>query len=295
MSQIIRHRPEQGDGIAPRLAGLRLWLGWFMNLRLAVWLVATFVVVSAGAAFAFDRLQPPAYGAQADIIFQPSGGVSDFRAQRDVGTQPLILRGPAVLGPVSASTGIPVDKLEKAVSVDLLSQSNIVRVTVADPDRATAELVARAITTEYLKRFSPSGSTSIDSAATQLKQEVNQLSSSVSGMLDRLDRLARERPAGQPPSPEERALQATSTATLQRITNLQSQLTALESRRFSDSDVSLLVPAHLLEGRLRPRAVQSLAVGVLVGLFAAAGVAVGALRPLGGLLKTEAIARDGHP
>jgi uncharacterized protein involved in exopolysaccharide biosynthesis len=295
MSQIVRRQPEQGDGIATNLAGLRLWLGWFLNLGLVVWLVGTFVIVSAGAAFAFDRLQQPVYGAQADVIFQPSGDVSDFRAQRDVGTQPLILRGLAVLGPVSASTGIPVDQLEKAVSVDLLAQSNIVRLTVADPNPAAAELVAKAITAEYLKRFSPSGSTSIDAAATRLKQEVNQLSSSVSGMLDRLDRLARARPAGQSPSPQERALQATSTATLQRITNLQNQLTALESRRSPDSNVSLLVPAHLLEGRLRPRAVQSLAVGVLVGLFAAAGAAVVALWPHRGLLKMKAMARDGQP
>jgi uncharacterized protein involved in exopolysaccharide biosynthesis len=276
MSQTV-HRPEQGDGIAPGLVRVRLRR--FLSFRLIVSLGVTFVVVSAVAALAFDRLQQPVYGAQADVVFQPSGELSDFRAQRDVGTQPLILRSLAVIGPVSQSTGIPVDKLEKALTVDLPSQSDIVRITVADPDRATAERVAKAVTDEYLSRFVTSDVTPVDPAATELKGEVKFLSGTVSGMLNRLDRLSRERSPGQPPGVEEQALQAASTVALQRLRNLQSQLAALESKRFVQPDVSLLVPPHPLEGRLKPRAVQSLAVGILVGLFAAAGVAMAALWP----------------
>jgi uncharacterized protein involved in exopolysaccharide biosynthesis len=94
-----------------------------------------------------------------------------------------------------------------------------------------------------------------------------------------LGRLSRERPPGQPPGIEEQALQAASTVALRRLGNLQNELAALESRRFVQPDVSLLVPPHPLEGRLKPRAVQSLAVGVLVGLFTVAGVAGAALWP----------------
>jgi len=270
-------RPEQGDGIAPGLVRVRLRR--FLSFRLIVSLGVTFVVVSAGATLAFDRLQQPVYGAQADVIFQPSGELSDFRAQRDVGTQPMILRSLAVMGPVSQSTGIPVDKLEKALTVDLPSQSDIVRITVADPDRATAERVAKAVTTQYLSRFVTSDLTPVSPAAVELKEEVKSLSGTVSGILDRLGRLSRERPPGQPPGIEEQALQAASTVTLRRLGNLQNELAALESKRFVQPDVSLLVPPHPLEGRLKPRAVQSLAVGVLVGLFTAAGVAGAALWP----------------
>jgi capsular polysaccharide biosynthesis protein len=270
-------RLEQGDGIAAGL--VRVQLRRFLSFRLVVTLVATFVVVSAVTALAFDRLQQPVYGAQADVIFQPSGDASDFRAQRDVGTQPLIVRGLAVMGPVSQSTGIPVDELDKMVSVDLLTQSNIVRITVADPDRATAERVAKAVTTQYLSHFATSDLTPGNPAATQLQKEVKFLSGTVSRLLDRLDRLSRGRPPGQRPGVEEQALQAASTVALQRLRNLQSELAALESRQFLEPDVSLLVAPHPLEGRLKPRPVQSLAVGMLVGLFAAAGVAVAALWP----------------
>ncbi len=272
-----RRRPEQGDGIAAGLVGLPLRR--FLSFRLVVTLGMTFVVVSAVAALAFNRLQQPVYGAQADIIFQPSGDATDFRAQRDVGTQPLIVRSLAVMGPVSRSTGIPVDELDKMVSVDLLTQSNIVRITVANPDRATAERVAKAVTTKYLSHFATSDLTPVNPATAQLEGEVRFLSGSVSKLLSRLDRLSRERPPGQGPGAEEQALQAASTVALQRLRNLQSELAALESKQFFEPDVSLLVAPHPLEGRLKPRPVQSLAVGVLVGLFAAAGVAVAALWP----------------
>jgi uncharacterized protein involved in exopolysaccharide biosynthesis len=276
MTQTV-HRPEQGDGIAPGLVRVRLRR--LLSFRLIVSLGLTFVVVSAGAAFAFHRLQQPVYGAQADVIFQPSGDLSDFRAQRDVGTQPLILRSLAVIGPVSQSTGIPVDKLEKALTVDLPSQSDIVRMTVADPDRATAERVANAVTDQYLSRFVTSDVTPVNPATVELKGEVKFLSDTVSRMLNRLDWLSRERSPGQPPSVEEQTLQSASTVSLQRLRNLQSELAALKSKRFVEPNVSLLVPPRPLEGRLKPRAVQSLAVGILVGLFAAASVAVAALWP----------------
>jgi capsular polysaccharide biosynthesis protein len=272
-----RRRPEQGNGIAAGLVGLQLRR--FLSFRLVVTLGITFVVVSAVTALAFNRLQQPVYGAQADIIFQPSGDASDFRAQRDVGTQPLIVRGLAVMGPVSQSTGIPVDELDKMVSVDLLTQSNIVRITVADPDRATAERVAKAVTTQYLGQFATSDLTPVNPATVQLEGEVKYLSGTVSGLLNRLDRLSRERSPGQRPGVEEQALQAASTVALQRMRNLQSELAALESKQFLEPDVSLLVAPHPLEGRLKPRPVQSLAVGMLIGLFAAAGVAVAALWP----------------
>jgi hypothetical protein len=275
-----RRRPEQGDGVPAGLVGLQLRR--FLSLRLVVTLGMTFVVVSAVAALAFDRLQKPVYGAQADVVFQPSGDLSDFRAQRDVGTQPLILRSLAVMGPVSRSTGIPVDKLDKMVSIDLPSQSNVVRITVADPNRATAERVAKAVTDEYLSRFVTSDLSPVDPAAVKLKDlkgEVKLLSGTVSQILNRLDRLSRERSPGQPPGIEEQALQAASTVALQRMGTLENELAALESKRFLEPNVSLLVAPHPLEGRLKPRAVQSLAVGMLVGLFATAGVAAAALWP----------------
>lgn len=290
MIRTVLRQPEQGDGIPNDLAGLRL--RWFLSPRLIVALAVTFVVVSAAAVLAFDRLQRPLYGAQAEVVFQPNGTISDFRAQRDVGTQALILRGPAVLGPVSGSTGIPVDKLQKAVSVDLLGQSNLMRITVADPNPATAERVASAVTAEYLQRFSAPGFTSVDPATARLEREVDLLSSTLSKMLDRLEQLARERPASQPPTLEERELRAATTTTLQRIGNLQNQLAAAESKGSLGADVSLLVSPHLLEGRLRPRPVQALAVGALVGLCAAIAVAVVGLWPL-----LRAVVRNGgaHP
>jgi hypothetical protein len=97
-------------------------------------------------------------------------------------------------------------------------------------------------------------------------------------MLDRLGRLARERRPDAPAAPEERELRGAITSTVHRMGVLQDELTTLDKRRFQQPDVSLLVPAHPLEEPLRPRLLQALAVGALVGLFLMAGIALALLR-----------------
>jgi hypothetical protein len=47
-------------------------------------------------------------------------------------------KGQAVLGPVAGATHIPVKKLQDMVSGEIVGQTNVLRITVANPDRGTA-------------------------------------------------------------------------------------------------------------------------------------------------------------
>jgi hypothetical protein len=98
-------------------------------------------------------------------------------------------------------------------------------------------------------------------------------------MLDRPERLARERRPDVPAAPEERELRGAITSALHRMGVLRGELTTLDKRRFQEPDVSLLVPAHPLEEPLRPRLLQAPVVDALVGLFLTAGIALALLRP----------------
>jgi hypothetical protein len=98
-------------------------------------------------------------------------------------------------------------------------------------------------------------------------------------MPDRLERLARERRPDAPAAPEEREFRGAITSTLHRMGVLRDEFTTLDKRRFQEPDVSLLVPAHPLEEPLRPRLLQALPVGALVGLFLMGGIALALLRP----------------
>jgi uncharacterized protein involved in exopolysaccharide biosynthesis len=263
---IIPPRPR--DGFAPERI-LRIQGRPLPGVRALALMAAVVVAVSVIAAVAFATLTPRVYGAQAEVIFQPSGDLSVFRAERDMATQQVVVQGQAVLGPVADATHIPVRKLQDMVSAEIVGQTNILQITVANPDRGTAVALAELITTQYLTRFTSASVTAVDPAAAQLDRQVQALSDTISKMLDRLERLARERRPNAPAI----------TSTLHRMGVLQDELTTLDKRRFQQPDVSLLVPAHPLDEPLRPRPLQALAVGALVGLFLTAGGALALLRP----------------
>jgi uncharacterized protein involved in exopolysaccharide biosynthesis len=242
-------------------------------------LAAAIVTVSVAAALAISLAMPTVYGAKADLLVRPGGDASGFGAERDLATQQTILQGSAVLGPVADAAGMPLERLEKMVSVENPAQTNILRLTVASRDRGTAQRLAELITEEYLRRTSAAGGGAVDPLAAQLERQADGLSRTLSQTLDRLEALTRQRRPGAAAASEEQRLRAAATSTLQRLGAVQDQLTALTARRLGQADVTVVVPAHLLERPLRPRRAQALAMGILLGLLVAAGVVLALRRP----------------
>jgi hypothetical protein len=237
------------------------------------------LVICVVAAVVFGLVAPPVFAAEADLIFEPNVEMSSYAAERDMATHQLIVRNRAVLEPVALAARMPLEDLERMVSVEVVGQSNILRITVANPSRDTALTLARLITAEYQRRFSAGSLEAVDPAITRLEGQVETTQKTLAQILDRLEALARERVAGQPPSAEERELRETSTSTLQRMNALQDQINALELRRLSRPMVSSLTPPHLLKDPLGPGLVQLAATGALVGLLLGAGIALVLLRP----------------
>jgi uncharacterized protein involved in exopolysaccharide biosynthesis len=249
------------------------------SLPVLALLVVAIVIVSVSAAVAISLAMPTVYGAQADLLVRPGGDASGFGAERDLATQQTILQGSAVLGPVADAAGVPLERLEKMVSVENPAQTNILRLTVASQDRGTAQRLAELITREYLRHASAAGDGGADPVAAQLQRQADSLSRTLSQTLDRLEALTRQRRPGAAAASEEQRLRAAATSTLERLGAVQDQLTALTARRLGRADVTVVVPAHLLERPLRPRPAQAVAMGALLGLLVAAGVVLALRRP----------------
>jgi uncharacterized protein involved in exopolysaccharide biosynthesis len=113
------------------------------------------VVVFAGSAAVYSLLQPTVYGAQAEFLLTIRPDISDAAADRAMVTQVMIVESPAVLQPVADSRDTPLARLERDVSAEMIGRSNILRITVADRDRArsldTAELIAAAYSREAVR------------------------------------------------------------------------------------------------------------------------------------------------
>jgi uncharacterized protein involved in exopolysaccharide biosynthesis len=262
---------------ANRLLGLWLRRSWGIGTVAAIALAT--VVICTLVALPIMLSRPRVYGAQADILINPGVDLSDAATGRALVTQEVILRGRAVLDPVADATGIPARRLEQALSVEVVNQSNVVRVTVADRDEGTAQRLAQLITEEYEKRASFITLTGVARSTSELEDQMRDLSASLASYQDQLTKLARGRGPGKPISTKERQLQVVAGTAQQRIKSVQDQLAQGPLKQLEQPQPQILVPAHVLRDPLRPRPVQAAATGSLVGLFVAAIIVLVLFRP----------------
>jgi uncharacterized protein involved in exopolysaccharide biosynthesis len=131
----------------PRVPALRT-----VGITAAI-IVAVFVL----GALAFNLFQQRIWGAEADVLLSPGGDMSDAAVERAFATQQLILRSPTVLQPVANAAKIPIKDLDESLSIAMVNRSNVLRLTVANPDRATAVNLAQMITDQYRRGFTSGG------------------------------------------------------------------------------------------------------------------------------------------
>jgi capsular polysaccharide biosynthesis protein len=243
--------------------------GWRQpTIVLSAIITAVTLVVANVAALTISLTSERIYGGRVEIIFQPAADLSEAAADRELFTQEVILRSRAVLDPVARETRIAVKELEESLAIEIVNQTNVIRVTVAGPDRATARVLAQRIADTYSREVSSAGTSEYDRSAKQFHTRISQLAASASASERQLAGLASD-PAV---TARERDLQARLTTTRQLMTKLQDQLARLETERFTQPQAVALTQAFDLPDPLQPRPLQALAVGSLVGLFVAAGI-----------------------
>jgi capsular polysaccharide biosynthesis protein len=133
--------PEQGAA-SPSSIDWRTAMRW-------VGLLVAPIIVSAGSAFFGDKLiVTPKYAARAELIFQLPAAADlpeQYRA-----TQTVVATGQMVLAPVSDSLGIPIEQVQRNLTVDFPKNSAVMRLEYADPDKVVATDILDRILDQYL-------------------------------------------------------------------------------------------------------------------------------------------------
>jgi capsular polysaccharide biosynthesis protein len=254
----VRARPlrrgELNDGRWPAPPSQRSGGDWLL-----VGLVSLAIVTAAlVSALAVVTTKPKVYGARADLLYVSSPSAPLDARDRMIATQRDLITSRAVLAPVAAHSGIPLDKLEKAVSVDVGVRNDLMHVTLGDRNQARAERLARAVTTRYLA-LARRLTSAADAEGPRLEGEIAQLT-------------ARAR----------RALPAERDVIAERVAALEDRAVALGAASSEASKPMLLAPAYRLEHPLSPKPLRAAALGLIVGLMLAAVAAVALVRPAGG-------------
>jgi uncharacterized protein involved in exopolysaccharide biosynthesis len=207
------------------------------------------LLVAVVSAVVVSGLRDKVYGARVDILYLVARETPDDARERILSTQEALIHSRAVLGPVARRNGVALDELEGAVSVDA-GLNDLLRLTVADKDRDRALMLARDVTSQYL-RVSSALSPEATRGRDLLQREIGRLT-------------VRARSA----SGEERQILS------ERIGRLQDRIVDLEVEDLAVPRAQVLSPAYALEDPLSPDPTRAAIGGLLVGLVVATGAAV---------------------
>lgn len=208
------------------------------------------VLVAVCSALLFGSLGATTYGARAEILYDAPASASLDARERGLATQRAVILSRAVLAPVAKDQGMPLETVEKAVSVDLGTRNDLLYITAGLTDRAAALAVARAVTASYVRLDARMAADARESRAA-LQHELSTLSA------------------------RERAAQGTAAAVLQeRVRQLSDRIVQLDTDAADRPRPRVLSSAYPLDRPLSPRPARLVAAGLIVGLAIAAAVAL---------------------
>lgn len=242
-------------------------------------IVLALLVVGAAtiSAYMSSAAQDPTYGAEAKI-FVDTGGSDAESIDPVLATQRVILRSDGVLGPVAADMGMTLRKLRKAVQVDPIGQSEILRVYTVDADKERAIRMAKAVSDNYIRTVAEAPLAAEDETTNFLEQRAKELAASLDDVTKREEALEAERLAGSaagapPPAPsdDERRLELEAASLARRLDSVQDRLTSHELDLASGTAVRLVSPARALDDPVSPQPKRAAVGGFVVGSLLAAG------------------------
>lgn len=226
----------------------RSWLPVWLPVVLVAGAIVGLAVLSA---LYVSSRSPTVYGARVDILFAATSNTSSDVRDRILATQQELLRGRAVLLPVSRSSDLPLSQLQDQLTVEI-GRDDLLQVTVADRSPNRARAIAQAVTERYLE---------LGRALPAADERGRRL---VVAQIRRLTRGGRRvGPVGR-----------------ERVARLQDRLLELDLARSEEPKPQILTPAYVLDTPLSPQPLRALAVGLLVGLLLATATTVLMVRRL---------------
>lgn len=231
-------------------------------LVIAVMAISVVLIATVGGYLA-GRDEQTVYGGQAEVIFEP--GDTSVDLQEEMATQEVVVRSRDILTPAADEFDLAVDRLEAALSVEVVSGSRVLRLTVGHPEPDVARGLAEAIARQYVATTTAVAATSITATEDLISRRVDVFTRRLSSVESEL---ARAQAATQP-GPVDR-LEAEQEYLLDRIGNLQDSLAGLQVTGSNAAKTRILTSAVVLDEPLRPRPLERAAAGALLGILVAA-------------------------
>jgi len=249
-------------------------------LRRWVWLILGCTVVAALAAFIVSSQLPPVYSASVTLLVRlaPSSGINEYTAvltsERLATTYSKMITGRPVMEEVIQQMGLPetAGQLAKRVKVEVLRDTQLVRVSVEDTDPARAADIANTIATVFVKQTQAIQQSRYADSLTSLQAQMDELARLIQETQIELERL------GEPRTEQDKARKAQLESILAGYRNTYVGLVqSYEQLRLtaSQSTDTLIVfeEARVPTEPVRPRKLMNTALAGVLGAMVAAGAA----------------------
>jgi uncharacterized protein involved in exopolysaccharide biosynthesis len=240
-----------------------------LTTRLAL-LALTIILLGTAAGLAAALVLPKTYGARAEVLYsvgqqQQSG--DPLKQGRDLSTQLVYLKSRAVLGPVATKEGRQFKDLDKAVSVQVLENSNVIEVEADGPTKLAALQTLQSVMDGYMTLIGqPTGvSRNLDTQLADTKQNTAQLQT-------RVQQLTTAVTAGTATQAALNDARAQLTASLEREKAIQARIDELNLTGQNGPDAQLLTPPYSLPDPVFPQPLIAAGTGALVGVIVAGAV-----------------------
>ena len=249
-------------------------------LRRWVWLILGCTVVAALAAFIVSSQLPPVYSASATLLVRlaPSSGINEYTAvltsERLATTYSQMVTGRPVMEEVIQQMGLPetVERLVKRVKVEVLRNTQLIRVSVEDADPARAADIANTIAAVFVKQTQAIQQSRYADSLASLQAQMEELARLIRETQIELERL------GEPRTEQEKANKAQLESILAGYRNTyvglvqsyeQMRLTATQS---TDTLV-IFEEARVPTEPVRPRKLMNTALAAVLGAMVSVGAA----------------------
>ncbi|MBV8992577.1 MAG: hypothetical protein JO287_02485 [Pseudonocardiales bacterium] len=239
-------------------------------------LALTIILLGTAAGLAAALVLPKTYGARAEVLYavgQQQQGGDPLKQGRDLSTQLVYLKSRAVLGPVATKEGRQFKDLDKAVSVEVLENSNVIEVEADGPTKLAALQTLQSVMDGYLTLIGqPTGvSRNLDTQLADAKANTAQIQT-------RVQQLTTGVTAGTATQAALADARTQLTGSLDREKAIQARIDELNLTGQNGPDAQLLTPPYSLPDPVFPQPLLAADNGALVGVIVAGAVVAMSVR-----------------
>ncbi len=243
------------------------------------WLIALGTVLAAVSAYVTSKLTTPVYSASATLLINqaPNDKATDYTSiltsERLARTYSELLKQRPVLEETISSLGLDLttETLGRQVEVQLVRDTQLIKLTVEDTDPARAALLANTIPQVFSQQNQELQASRYAASKNSLSQQLDDINRQISQTQGAIDDIGSPKTAAE--ETELNRLQANLAQYRQSYTGL---LQSYENVRLAEasatSNISVVEPATVPERPVRPRTLMNTALAGVVGLMLAVGV-----------------------